>query len=201
MISVLIAALLGLGLCVAVVAAEKRRRRLVGVGVGATGDDHAAASAGLSQGTVQGTQWHAQTAASSGKYASCLCVCLCRRIESAAAAVRACLSLPAGFLPPSLPPSASSWKPSQAKHHHHPLSFRVHSPFYETACFFPRAAAHTLWSSRINLSREVLNRSTKKNSILTKYGPNQNLCKCMSCVLVNLEHHQQYIQSLFYLRI
>lgn len=158
MISVLIAALLGLGLCVAVVAAEKRRRRLVGVGVGATGDDHAAASAGLSQGTVQGTQWHAQTAASSGKYVSCSCVC--RRIESAAAAVRACLSLPAGFLPPS----ASSWKPSQAKHHHHPLSFRVYSPFYETACFFPRAAAHTLWSSRINLSREVLNRSTKKTS-------------------------------------
>jgi hypothetical protein len=108
MIAVLIAALLGLGLCVAVVAAEKRRRL---VGVGATGDDHAAASAGLSQGTVQvqGTQWHAQTAASSGKYVSCSCVC--RRIESAAAAVRACLSLPAGFLPPS----ASSWKPSQAK--------------------------------------------------------------------------------------
>lgn len=97
MIAVLIAALLGLGLCVAVVAAEKRRRRLVGVGVGATGDDHAAASAGLSQGTVQGTQWHAQTAASSGKYVSCSCVC--RRIESAAAAVRACLSL---LLPPSL---------------------------------------------------------------------------------------------------
>jgi hypothetical protein len=157
MIAVLIAALLGLGLCVAVVAAEKRRRL---VGVGATGDDHAAASAGLSQGTVQvqGTQWHAQTAASSGKYVSCSCVC--RRIESAAAAVRACLSLPAGFLPPS----ASSWKPSQAKHHHHLLSFRVHSPFYETACFFPRAAAHTLWSSRINLSREVLNRSKKKKT-------------------------------------
>lgn len=82
MIAVLIAALLGLGLCVAVVAAEKRRRRrrrLVGVGVGATGDDHAAASAGLSQGTVQGTQWHAQTMllVLENTLLACLCVCVC----------------------------------------------------------------------------------------------------------------------------
>jgi hypothetical protein len=77
MISVLIAALLGLGLCVAVVAAEKRRRRLVGVGVGATGDDHAAASAGLSQGTVQGTQWHAQTMLLVLENTLLACVCVC----------------------------------------------------------------------------------------------------------------------------
>lgn len=76
MIAVLIAALLGLGLCVAVVAAEKRRRL---VGVGATGDDHAAASAGLSQGTVQGTQWHAQTMllVLENTLLACLCVCVC----------------------------------------------------------------------------------------------------------------------------
>ena len=127
MIAALIAALLGLCVAVAVAAAEKRRRR-----VGGDGDD-AAAWAGLSQGIGQGN------AANS----ACICPRSCAVLVSGPSgllAIRFCVvarwnrisgggcSCVAFFALLGFLLFRSSWKPSI-------IRFRVHSPFYETACF------------------------------------------------------------------